>query len=165
MLGVLTNRWVIGAVVGVLLLGGAWWKGYGAGKQHVQREWDADRAQQELARAKLVDLVRKAEQQLQQTADQQQKEKRDALDRLSRQHRALVDSLRDRAQRPTPGAMPGSAGPAESQPGCTGSELYRPDAEFLVGEAARADTIRAELEACYTQYDAARASSLKNGSL
>ena len=165
MLGLLMNRWVIGAVAAVLLLGGAWWKGYGMGKERVQREWDADRAQQELARAKLVDLVRKAEQQLQQTADQQQKEKRDALDRLSRQHRALVDSLRDRAQRPAPGAVSGGAGPAQGQPGCTGAELYRPDADFLVGEAARADTLRAELEACYTQYDAVRAGSLKNGSL
>lgn len=153
---ILMNRWVIGAVVAVLLLGGAWWNGYGMGKERVQREWDADRAQQEMARAKLVDMVRKAEQQLQQTADQHQKEKRNALDRLSRQHRALVDSLRDRPQRPANGAMPGSAGPAQGQPGCTGAELHREDAEFLVGEAARADAIRAELEACYIQYDSVR---------
>jgi len=155
----LINRWVAGALVSVLLLGIAWWNGYGMGKESVQREWDADRARQEIARANLVDLTRKAEQQLQQAADQQQKEKRDALDRLSRQHRALVNSLRDRPQRHAPGAMPGSAGPAQSQPGCTGAELHREDAEFLVGEAVRADAIRAELEACYVQYDAVRSGS------
>jgi len=36
----------------------------------------------------------------------------------------------------------------------TGAELSRPDAGFLIGEATRADTLRAGLKACYTQYDA-----------
>jgi hypothetical protein len=157
MFGIVMNRWVIGGIVTVLLLAGVWWKGYGSGKETVQREWAQNRAQQELARAKLVDLVRKTEQQLQQSADQHQQEKRDALDRLTRQHRAVLDSLRDRPQRPAPGAVPDRAEPAQSQPGCTGAELHREDAEFLVGEAARADTLRAELEACYVQYDAVRA--------
>ena len=35
----------------------------------------------------------------------------------------------------------------------TGATLYADDAEFLVREAARADTIRAGLKACYEQYD------------
>ena len=157
---ILMNRWTIGAIVALVLLAGAWWKGYLSGKENVQREWDADRAQQQMAHAKLVDLVRKAEQQLQQTADQHQKEKRDALDRLTRQHRAVLDSLRDRPQRPTAaGAVSGGAGAAQGQPGCTGAELHREDAEFLVGEAARADTLRAELEACYVQYDAVKTTS------
>ena len=160
MLGILMNRWVIGAIVTLVLLAGAWWKGYSSGKQNIQQKWDAERAQQQLAHAKLVDLVRKTEQQLQQNADRHQQEKRDAIDRLTRQHRALVDSLRDRPQRPTAaGAVSGGAGAAQSQPGCTGAELHREDAEFLVREAARADTLRAELEACYVQYDALKSTS------
>lgn len=45
--------------------------------------------------------------------------------------------------------------------GSTGAELYREDAEFLTREAARADTIVAERDACYARYNAARA--LLNG--
>ena len=37
--------------------------------------------------------------------------------------------------------------------GATGAELSRSDAEFLVGEAARADEIRAGLAACYAVID------------
>jgi hypothetical protein len=37
--------------------------------------------------------------------------------------------------------------------GGTGAELSRPDAEFLDREAARADTIRAALAACYQVID------------
>jgi len=156
----LINRWAIGAVVTLVLLAGAWWKGYGSGKENVQRDWDADRAQQQMAHTKMLGLVRKAEQQLQQAADQHQKEKRHALDRLTRQHRAVLDSLRDRPQRPAAaGAVSGGAGSPKGQPGCTGAELHREDAEFLVGEAARADTLRAELEACYAGYDAVKATS------
>ena len=40
--------------------------------------------------------------------------------------------------------------------GVTGAELSRSDAEFLVGEAARADEIRAGLAACYAVIDSTR---------
>lgn len=40
--------------------------------------------------------------------------------------------------------------------GATGSELSGPDAGFLEGEAARADTLRTELKACYDRYDSLR---------
>jgi hypothetical protein len=152
---ILTNRWVIGALVSVLLLGGAWWKGYAAGKHHVQLQWDAEKVRLEREAQVLADKVRQAERDMQTAADKQQKEKRDAIDRLTRDHRAVLDSLRKRPQRPVD-AVPGPAGAAQGQSGCTGAELHREDAEFLIGEAARADTLRAELEACYVQYDAVK---------
>ncbi|RYF30744.1 MAG: hypothetical protein EOO23_04445 [Comamonadaceae bacterium] len=37
--------------------------------------------------------------------------------------------------------------------GATGAELSGPDAGFLEREAARADSLRAALSACYKQYD------------
>ena len=40
--------------------------------------------------------------------------------------------------------------------GSTGAELSGPDAGFLEGEAARGDTLRAELNACYDKYDSLR---------
>jgi hypothetical protein len=45
---------------------------------------------------------------------------------------------------------------AEARPaaaGCTGKELYRPDGEFLAGEAARADETRVLLKQCREQYE------------
>lgn len=72
---------------------------------------------------------------------------------LQRRVRALADSLRERPERTAgPGAMPpGAADPVA----CTGAGLYRPDAAFLVGEAARADQLRIDLRACQAAYDAA----------
>lgn len=150
---ILMNRWVLGVLAAAVLLGGAWWKGYTAGKERVQQQWDADKVKLEREAQAAAEKVRAVERALQANADQQQKEKRDAINRLAREHRAVLDSLRERAPR---SAVPDSAGPAQGQPGCTGAELSREDAEFLVGEAARADTLRAELQACYAQYDSLR---------
>ena len=55
-----------------------------------------------------------------------------------------ISQLRKRPSRPEQTGT-GSCG--------TGATLYADDAEFLVREAARADTIRAGLKACYEQYD------------
>lgn len=95
--------------------------------------------------------------QLQTEADQARKDKSDALDELGRTHRALAERLRQRPARPTGGAglpAPASTGPAAG--GCNGAQLYREDGEFLAREAARADTIRIELQACHAAYERAR---------
>ena len=60
-----------------------------------------------------------------------------------------LDSLRSRPDR-APGV---SEAPRADCAGGTGAELSRPDAEFLVGEAARADRLRAALDACYAVLD------------
>lgn len=67
---------------------------------------------------------------------------------------SLRHSLRDRPQRPAPGggAVRGGAG---SPVACTGAQLYRTDAEFLVGESGRADGLRIQLADCRARYDAA----------
>lgn len=61
-----------------------------------------------------------------------------------------LDSLRDRPERRLD--LPGTAG-TDCQGG-TGAELSRADAEFLSREAARADDLRAGLDACYRYADA-----------
>lgn len=63
--------------------------------------------------------------------------------------RADLAGLRDRPERS--GDL--SAVPGTGCQGATGAELSRSDAEFLVGEAARADEIRAGLAACYAVID------------
>lgn len=65
----------------------------------------------------------------------------------------LLASLRNRPARPPEGAAH-AADPAAPEPAtsCTGAALYREDGEFLAGEAARADRVLAELEACQSKY-------------
>ena len=72
---------------------------------------------------------------------------------LQRRVAALTDGLRHRPARPAGGGdVP--TGPADPV-ACTGAQLYRPDASFLVGESARADQLRADFAACQAAYDAA----------
>lgn len=62
-----------------------------------------------------------------------------------------LDSLRHRPERPAD--LPEA--PRADCAGATGAELSRPDAEFLSRQAARADEIRAGLDACYRHVDTA----------
>lgn len=73
---------------------------------------------------------------------------------------ATIDSLSKRPDRPT--AAPGMPqASASGVPGATGAELYRPDAIFLAGEAARADRQQAALAECYDKLDATEATWAK----
>ena len=103
-----------------------------------------------------ADADRKS-QHLQDQAEQARKEKTDALNELDRTARALADSLRQRPARPASGAgLPAPAGAGPAAGGCNGTQLYREDGEFLAREAARADTIRINLQACHAAYQRAR---------
>lgn len=59
-----------------------------------------------------------------------------------------LDGLRNRPKRSST-----AAGNTANCQGATGAELSKPDAGFLEREAARADTLRAGLDACYRQYE------------
>lgn len=63
-----------------------------------------------------------------------------------------LDGLRDRPERPAAGSQASGIG----QSCATGTSLCRQDSEFLVREAARADTLRVGLEACYSYIDAVK---------
>lgn len=68
---------------------------------------------------------------------------------IRRDRDAGLHGLRDR-----PGRAVGlSANAGTGCQGGTGAGLSREDAEFLVGEASRADKLRAALEACYAVLD------------
>jgi hypothetical protein len=77
---------------------------------------------------------------------------RDEQKRLSADLAAAHRELRNRPERPGSGDVPKS--PAGGV-GCTGAGLFKPDAEFLVGHAARANKLRIDLAACQARYDAA----------
>lgn len=98
---------------------------------------------------------------LQDGADQLRKDKDHEISVIADQRDAALVSVRARPERPSGAAGQGSASrDGQAAAGCTGAQLYREDAGVLVREAARADTIRIELQSCYQQYDAARALSL-----
>jgi len=86
-----------------------------------------------------------AEREHQAVADKIEKEKNAQIASINNQ---LVDAISELRKRPSraQSASDGSCG--------TGATLSAEDSEFLTREAARADQIRAGLNACYKQYDA-----------
>ncbi len=73
------------------------------------------------------------------------KDKENEIASINRKHDAIVSSLQQRTNRiqettTTPIVCTGT--------GSTGDRLYREDAEFLIGEAARAETLKQALLEC-----------------
>lgn len=149
------NKWVLTAIFAALALAGVGFKSYYAGKKTVYAEWNADKLKQAEALAKATQQVRSLERSMQATTDKLSKEKRDALNSATRQHRAVVERLRDdnatlvaRLSRPT---GDGKGGRRDVE-----AVIPREIAESLFDEALRADVLRLSLEQCYAQYDAVR---------
>ena len=117
-----------------VLLCGAWYFGY-----------SFERSRFMAYKADQIAQTQKAQEKYQEAADRIRKEKDAQINSINSQ---LVDAVSQLRQRPNraQNAANGSCG--------TGATLSSEDAEFLVREAARADQIRAGLQACYQQYDA-----------
>jgi hypothetical protein len=154
------NPWLIlGFVLAVAAAGGAGlYQGHELGVAEVQQKWDKERAAQLAEHAAAQAAAREKEQELQASADLLRKDKDREIRDLNARTAALTNSLRDRPSRPTTEASTvsstASAGCAPSS--CTGAGLSREDAQFLAGEAARADELRASLKQCHAQYQAIR---------
>ena len=146
------------AAVGVL----AYRTGRANGEAAVTAEWSRERV--EIARATLKGMERRieAETKMTETMHEQSRTYQRRLAAVAADRDRLLDSLRERPARAdrtdVPGAATAGAGPAA----CTGAELYRDDAAFLVRLAADADELRAAVERCQAAYDAMR--SAVNGS-
>ena len=122
----------LGSIVAVCAL--MWYMGY---------SFEASRF--ERYKAQQITQIQKIEHEQQAAADQIRKQKDAKIEAINNQLANAISELRKRPSRPAE-AVPGSCG--------TGATLYAEDGEFLVREAARADKIRAGLDACYKQYDA-----------
>jgi hypothetical protein len=155
MLGLLMNKWVTGGLVGLLLLGFSFWKGYIYGSNSVHKQWDAAKVVQEREMLAMASKAIEKERELQTKADKIQREKHNAVKAADSKYAALIDSLRHRAETRSDDPMPDSTGDAT---GCTGAGLARPDAEFLAGFAADAARLQASYNACKAGYE-----SVKNG--
>lgn len=123
-----------------------------------ERRAAADRAREE------SDAARAREQALQKEADAARKADQNEIRRIAAQRDRALDELRRRPARPPASAaadsVPPNPGAGPTAAGCTGAGLYREDAEFLVGESARSETLRAALLSCYAAHDRARAASI-----
>ncbi len=151
-LALLLNRYTAGAAaLAVVAAGAFWYRG-----ELIQTGYD--RAKQEIE-AHYAEVARKAEagyraRERTHTADLSTITQRtaDETRALSASVARLVGELRNRPERPAGGAVSqGGAGPVA----CTGAELYRPDAAFLIGESAAANQLRIDLAACQARYDSA----------
>ena len=99
-------------------------------------------AQERIAQEKVIQ-AKEAEHQA--AADKIRKDKNAQIDAINNQLFAALSELHNRPSRSQYSATVGQDG--------TGRSLSAEDAEFLIGEAARADQIRTALDACYKQYD------------
>ena len=151
------NPWVIlGFVIAIgAAAGGGYYTGREDGKAVVQQAWDKEKAEQYAEYAKGQELARQKEQDLQASADKLRREKDAEIRNINARATALANSLRERPQRSTEAdSSANTAGAGQAGPRCTGAELPREDAEFLAGEASRADSLRAALQQCVAQYEA-----------
>ena len=149
---------IAGAVIAVALAGaGGYVKGTAHGKAEVQAAWDQEKAKLAEEYAKAQAAAREKEQQLQAQADQLREETNAKTQELAARAASLADSVRKRPERTAPASTVSStAGAVCPACSCTGATLPRPDAEFLVREAARADELRIALDACVRQYETLR---------
>lgn len=86
---------------------------------------------------------------------QADKDKQDALAKVSTTLTATINSLSTRPTRSDLSSAVASA-VASAKQSCTGAQLFREDAEFLAREAARADAVIVERDYYYDEYEHAR---------
>jgi len=149
-------RLAIASVIVVALSAGVWkirHDGVVVGRLEVQTKWDADRSQLAAQSYRLAEKMTRDTVDLQAKADRAIEVKNDKIRALNTAVASVLASLHDRPDRPAAGSTPDAA---TAQSSCTGASLYRPDAEFLIREAGRADVIRLDLLQCQSAYAAAQ---------
>ena len=104
--------------------------------------YEKKEAQEKIAQER---IIQQKEKENQAAADQIRKDKDAQINAINTQLFNALSQLRSRPSRSQYSSNNGQNG--------TGRSLSAEDAEFLIREAARADTIRTALSACYKQYD------------
>lgn len=136
----LLNKWVIGGILILVMVTGSYFKGYYKGKSVVQSEWDKVVAEQTI---KTVEVERTLRTKIDTVVEDKNRE----IARIKRSHASIVAGLQQRPERDSVSAS------TEAPQNCSGTGLYRQDAEFLAGESSRADQYAIELLSCYKAYD------------
>lgn len=143
---------ILAAILAFAISGSiGYYSGNANGKKSVQQAWDAERAEMAIAKAEFEKQAREKEAALQAAANRLRKAKDDEIKSINARADAILDSLRDRQARDAANKMPNNS--AIGFGGCTGKDLYRQDAEFLVRLAREADEITAAYKQCIEQYE------------
>lgn len=133
----------------------AYSRGKAAGAAAVQARWDAEKLAQQRTVIAALEARDQATRTLAAKSAASSKEYHRALQSVTAERDRLLGSLRDRPERPDGGAGVPDHTAARAEPAsCTGAELYRDDAAFLVRLAAEADQLRAAVQRCQAAYDA-----------
>lgn len=144
------SRWLVGIGLVLLLLLSVFLAGVHVEKEHR----DAMDARREIAEwkayAAALQRVAGFNKALQKDADDERNRHAKDKARIVAERDDALRKLRDRPARPA--NLPGGAGSGTGN-SCTGRELYREDAEFLVREAAAADVLRAERDTCRARFE------------
>ena len=149
-------NWRLWAAASLVLgLAASHWKAYRMGGAEIRAEWAVAKLEESKQALRLTEKAIEKTTSMQADADQLRKDKNAQINTLNTRLAAALDGLRDRPGRPGPGDLPATTA-AGTVPSCTGAGLYRPDAEFLVGEAARAKRLQLDLTQCQTQYNKVR---------
>ena len=138
------NPWALLVLLGAFVLNGFYWHAHGSNAEHARLM-----AQFEHERADALQKARNTDTKWQRIVNETTTKQAEQLSEVQHHLDVAIVSLRDRHKRPT--TLPDT--PGTECAGATGRELSREDATFLAREAARADAIRAGLEACYAAYD------------
>ena len=132
---------------------------YNKGATSVQVLWDKVEADRAVVIADLKSKAALSELTMKNESDKQLRLLNDKNKNLATTVSVLTRELQNRPGRPSGTDVSSNTTPVCA--GATGKELYRPDAEFLIGEAARAEELRNSLEFCVAQYNSVYQESLK----
>lgn len=112
--------------------------------------WHFSNERQAAKRVALIEAARQIEAKWQTNTEALQEAKNAEIARIASERDDALRRLRNR-----PGRMPSATAP--SCEGATGAQLSGPDAGFLVGLAAEAARVAAELEECHGWIEAVKA--------
>ena len=141
------NPMLILAVVLAFVANGFFW--HAKGSNGADTRWTA---KIEKERADATQAARETEKRWQEAANAQTKQHQAKISAVRRNLDVALDGLRDRPERPVDL-------PATARADCkdaNGAELSGANSRFLAGLGARADEIRAGLDACYAYADSLR---------
>ena len=148
-------NFIFAAILATIISGGlGYYSGHSNGEKSVQQAWDKERAEIAVKLANAESQARENEIKLQAAADKLRKAKNDEIKNIGIRAASIADSLRDRPTRDAASTMPDNSG---NRPcACTGENILREDAEFLVGIARQADEMTAAYKQCFEQYEKIR---------
>ena len=136
---------------------------YDKGAASVQVLWDKVEADRNAVIADLKSKAALSELTMKTESDKQLRLLNDKNKTLTATVATITRELQSRPDRPSSSSADVSGSPTTpaGPTGATGQELYRPDAEFLIGEAARAEKLGNDLEYCINKYNSVYTESLK----